>query len=701
MNITLVTNRIIRVCFYLLFGLTPLLLTPWNYELFEYNKMMATYALTAIIATAWIVKMIDERNIRVRRTLLDIPIALFGLSQLVSALFSIDPHVSWFGYYSRFNGGMWSIITYITLYYAFVTNITANFSSFLKIALGSATVIAAYGVAERLGIDKHLWVQDVQNRVFSTLGQPNWLAAYIVALLPITMGFSLQSHSTKFTIQKYFWTGIAVLLFVVLLFTRSRSGLVGLAVVDVLFWGMILFGQKKYVIQCAIFHVLFAVIIFFNGSNIPLVDRYVTFTGIKDAISQGSNPVPPPQAAGPLLEVGGTESGTIRKFVWQGALAAWRSSIKTLLIGTGTETFTFAFYRHRPKEHNMTSEWDFLYNKAHNEYLNYLATTGILGLGSYLIFICAVVYGFMRRIGYYWHKTRSKDTTTKTDSYEHLVLYSGIFGGWVSILITNFFGFSVVIVQLFFFLFPALLSVRLHKGDQPQDFSIHIALPKLYLWAFGFLGIMVVIRIASFWFADTLYATGYRMNRTGQYITANEYIERAIKLNPGEPTYHDELASAKSTLSLLAYEQQNATLSAQLALEAVRANEKAVSISPENVNFWKTRTKIYYSFSAINPDTNDEAIAALLQAARLSPNDPKIYYNLAILYGRIQENEKAVEILKKAIDLKPNYRDAYNGLYVFYIEMKRTTEANNILQTYITTVGADTEFQELLQKTGP
>src|SRR3990167_11535717 len=193
-------ERVIRTGFILLFTLVPLLLTPWNYELFEYNKMIATYALTVIIVGAWIIKMIDQKQIRIAKTPLDIPIALFFVSQLVSALFSIDHHVSWFGYYSRFNGGMWSVVSYILLYYALLSNL-ANWSNLVIAATASGTIVAIYGVLERLGIDKHLWVQDVQNRVFSTLGQPNWLAAYLVALIPLTMAFfltGLQSHvSTK------------------------------------------------------------------------------------------------------------------------------------------------------------------------------------------------------------------------------------------------------------------------------------------------------------------------------------------------------------------------------------------------------------------------------------------------------------------------------------------------------------------------
>ena len=193
MTLSFWCDRVIRGGYYLLFALVPLLLTPVNYELFEYNKMMAVYGITVVVTVAWLVKMISAGEVRIAKTPLDIPIVLYLGSQLVSSLFSIDPHVSWFGYYSRFNGGMWSVISYVLLYYAFVSNVDRVISdkrdfslftfhfSLLKVALATGSVVALYGVAERLGIDKHLWVQDVQNRGFSTPGQPNWLAAYLVA----------------------------------------------------------------------------------------------------------------------------------------------------------------------------------------------------------------------------------------------------------------------------------------------------------------------------------------------------------------------------------------------------------------------------------------------------------------------------------------------------------------------------------------
>lgn len=728
-------NRVIQVSFYLLFGIVPLLLTPWNFELFEYNKMMAVYILTAVIGVSWFIKSLKNQELRITKTPLDIPIMLFAASQLISALFSIDPHVSWLGYYSRFNGGMWSVISYIVLYYALVSNadvfihaqtskhqppsLFSTFTTLLSITLMSAVIVAVYGVLERLGIDKNLWVQDVQNRVFSTLGQPNWLAAYIVALIPLGMAMALnkitnlQSDKSKKEISSWVpiiaYSFVSLLYFVVLLFTRSRSGLMGFVIADIVFWFMILWtnpGVKKlkdirslpFIQPVGILHILFALIVFVNGTGTPIVDRYITFNGLRDlankVTTQQSDKVTTEKtsnmASGPALEVGGTESGTIRKYVWQGAINAWKSTIKTMLIGTGTETFAFAFYQFRPVGHNLTSEWDFLYNKAHNEYLNYLATTGIFGLGSYLSFIALCIIWFIAEIN-----TERRLQKKEGDAHDRsvFIIRASLFAGWVSILVTNFFGFSVVVLQLFFFLFPAIIFALRPSGI--SMWTKKMGMPHWMIWPALVIGAFLILRTITFWYADSRYAIGYRQIRAGVYGQAIPALLTAIALNPAEPTYHDELGSAYATLSIAAFEANNATQAAQLASLAVEENDKAIHTSPHNVNYFKTRTKVYYTLSSLEPTFNTKAIDTLIHALTLSPNDPKIYYNLAILVGRDGETAKAISYLMKAKALKPNYRDAYYALWVFYTDDKKPDEAKKVLQDYLKTVDPnDKDFIE-------
>ena len=736
----------IKIGFYLLFSLVPLLLTPWNYELFEYNKMMMVYGITVVVATAWLVKMIRQREIRLQSTPLDIPILLFAGSQLVSTLFSIDPHVSWLGYYSRFNGGMWSVISYVLLYYAFINNADlfihkeeiqdtalaqaksaknklkqkhvpalhlAAVPTLLKAATVTAALVAFYGILERLGIDKHLWVQDVQNRVFSTLGQPNWLAAYLIALVPVTFALGLvRIQQDKTTGTRWFlmaaYAVLPLLLFTVLLFTRSRSGLLGFIVADVIFWCLTLIpgtGAKTLeslkrlpqVKPVAVLHLLFALIVFANGTGTPAIDRFVTLGGWKNAVrtlTTKQQAVPaeatPSAVTGPALEVGGTESGVIRKYVWQAAINAWASTVKTKLIGTGTETFAFAFYQYRPAGHNQTSEWDFLYNKAHNEYLNYLATTGTLGLGSYLLLLVSYIWWFTKIVRK--QLAQNKNTAAVHDDTA-FTLQAALFAGWFSVLITNFFGFSVVVTQILLFLLPAI-SISL-AAQERRIIVKALNIPGWLIWVCCIGSISLLMRIGAFWYADTLYAKGYRLVRSGSFGQAIPAFVQAISLNKNEPAYHDELGSAYATLAVAAFEGSNATQAAQLAALSVGESVTAINTSPKNVNFYKTRTKIYYTLSSLEPTFNAKAVETLKYAISLSPNDPKIYYNLAILVGREGDSLQAIANLQKAKSLKPGYRDAYYALWVFYTEIKKPAEAKAIMQEYLTNIDPnDKDFSE-------
>ncbi len=200
----------IRWCFYGIFAVVPLIIFPTTSELFELNKMWTIWGISLIILFLWITKMIHAKRFIFQRTPLDIPLALFLGSQILSTLFSMDHYVSFWGYYSRFNGGLLSLIAYIFLYYAFASNILDSAKKHvvqvLLVALGAGIVVALWGFPSHFGydptclmfrgtLDVSCWTDAFQPkvRIFSTLGQPNWLAAYIAVLTPIAIAFLLNS----------------------------------------------------------------------------------------------------------------------------------------------------------------------------------------------------------------------------------------------------------------------------------------------------------------------------------------------------------------------------------------------------------------------------------------------------------------------------------------------------------------------------
>jgi putative inorganic carbon (HCO3(-)) transporter len=234
-------TRLIPYAFYLLVFTTPLIWFPQNHELFEFNKMLFVYLMTIIISFLWLWKMITTRTLLIRKTPLDIPLMLFLIANILSTIFSIDQHTSIWGYYSRSNGGLLSIISYITLYYALVSNLSKNqIFTMLKVGLAGGLVTALYAIPEHFGASPSCallskgqnwqadcWVQDVQARVFATLGQPNWLAAYLSMLF--FPAFYLYIFAN--TRAKKVAYGLTVIAFYLAIsFTYSISGTLGLFV---------------------------------------------------------------------------------------------------------------------------------------------------------------------------------------------------------------------------------------------------------------------------------------------------------------------------------------------------------------------------------------------------------------------------------------------------------------------------------------
>lgn len=714
-TVILWADKIIRYGIYALFFLIPLVFTNSTSELFELNKMWLTWEITLVIGAAWITKMIVNRKIRIRRTPLDIPLLLFLLSQIISTLFSLDTHTSLWGYYSRFNGGLFSTITYIFLYYTIASNISlAQVKTIIKVSLASGILVALWGLPSHFGkdptcllfrgtLDVSCWTDAFKPtvRIFSSLGQPAWMSAYLNILLPLAMVtlFGLfpfarnlighkkhEASSPSFYSSLLFWKFllgllVLVLFFACLIFTNTRAGIVAFWIGNAIFW--LILGFKRYFpfrtyIQLAILcNLIFFLLHFFFGTSFSQLDRY-TLPALQSQPSPVNQTVQ--NATAPAGALGGTDSGKIRQIVWQGAIDAWKANP---LFGSGVETFAFAYYRFRPADHNLTSEWDYLYNKAHNEYLNYLTTTGIVGLGTYLFFIFAFLYLAVRSV-----------IKERPDENSQLVL--ALIVGFVTILITDFFGFSVVITNLYLFLIPIfvfLLHPKLfpekeltfpkHSKDTSSDLSFMQWSGITTIVLICFFMIMILIR---FWFADKAYALGSNLSNVQEYQQSYLQLGEAVNLRPSEPTFKDEFAVNNAMIATLLLLQDTATPSAEAAAQSQALSHQAVTLSneliqnhPNNITFWKTRVRIFYTLAQADKRYLKYALDAVKHVHELAPTDAKVMYNLGALYQETGNPQKSAEVLEQTILLKPDYRDAYFALATAYNTMavdKNTTVTN-------------------------
>lgn len=195
--------------------------------------------------------------------------------------------------------------------------------------------------------------------------------------------------------------------------------------------------------------------------------------------------------------------------------------------------------------------------------------------------------------------------------------------------------------------------------------------------------------IAKIWYADTLFTVGYHSNRASDYTSSYQMFKKAINLNTSEPLYYDEFSIPAAFLSLAFDEEKESSLSSRLREEAILASNFAISVSPNNVNFLKTRTRVYYALSQIDEKYLSDALLSLEQAKILSPTDPKIRYNIGLLQERLGKNQEAINELLDAVILKPDYRDSYYALAFLYDKNKEKDKAKEALNFILKRINPD------------
>ncbi|MBT6401121.1 O-antigen ligase family protein [candidate division WWE3 bacterium] len=410
-----VSTKAIFTLFKLLVFFTPTIFVANTHELFEFPKMYFVYAVGTTIIWLFLIKKIslEEKLLWPSKSVI-----LFLLVYILSTLLSSHQQTSVWGYYTRFNGGLMSVLVFVGLYWVAINEYTKKqLKELVKIACFSIIPIGIYAISQHYGFIANIWKSNSVERAFSTFGQPNWLAAYSVMIIPIILGQLLLNKNEN----KRLWVLLYVLAFSSLWFSQSISGILAFLIIIPIFitinWNKL---KKK--------RRLFATLIL-ASILLTIVEPGIFKGKINDAFFDVKTmlKVQAQEIAIPTDSHSISDPGFIRQYLWRGTLNLIFSSPKNTILGTGPETYPYEFQRFRPEELNDSSEWNFVFNKPHNYYLELWANLGILGLVSYLLLI--------------------KKILKKPDPFYSLAL--------VSFLIVNFFGWPTVSTSLLFWMFLA------------------------------------------------------------------------------------------------------------------------------------------------------------------------------------------------------------------------------------------------------
>lgn len=203
--------------------------TRWD-DVFYLPKLVVLWVVMAGLAWLLVGAALSSRGRGLRLRFVaavDAPMAAFVVLNLLALGFSTDRHQSLFGERLQHQGTLTTLL-YVGFFYAAriaITNGRRLLVLFGATALG-AVLVSGYGIVQEVGLDP-IWKGYLPfGRVFSTIGQPNALAAYLVIVIPGTVAWAWARSRWARVVA----LAASALMATVLLLTYSRGGYLGLAV---------------------------------------------------------------------------------------------------------------------------------------------------------------------------------------------------------------------------------------------------------------------------------------------------------------------------------------------------------------------------------------------------------------------------------------------------------------------------------------
>ena len=402
---------------------------------------------------------------RYTKTLLS-PLALsllsFWLIMVLASTFSVQQDFSIWGNIYK-NQGLMTWTHYVLFFFLLINFFRdkKHWNFLIRIAIFAATLVGLLALWQ-------VFQNGFDSRASSTLNNSNYLAAYLVLLLPVAFAFFLKNKT-------FILGSAAAIQFLALLLTQTRGGYFGIAVAAIVF-ALLYTRRKKIFIPAALVIVSWLFVIAaplgqsFQQKLPDFTDRFLD----RQNIISGS---------GPRLEA------------WQ---AGWQGMLARPILGYGPENFFVAFDAHYSgsQDHSGSlaeegSLWESWFDKAHNFIFDIGTTMGFPGLFAYAAIFISAVWMLTRRL--------------RIRNYESRIMAVGLISSLAGYLTQNLLGFDTIVpgIYLIFFLGYAHFIVN-------PKYEIRSA-----SWRIGFRILLLCVTLAAlslFIFSFKIHLTIFRAN---------------------------------------------------------------------------------------------------------------------------------------------------------------------------------------------
>jgi len=337
----------------------------WQMRLGAMN-VGGTEFLVALVAAAWLMRMIAVRETAVKWPPLTLPLVLFLLVLCLSSLesvslqHSIKELVKW--------------VEVLALYTLVSNEVIGRWRGVLVFALlGVGALAALQGIYQflfQIGPEEFVLFGRFM-RAYGTFEQPNPYGGYLGLALPLAAGLVFawvvpmgRRISTKWLV----WAGgTGALMALALVMSWSRGAWLGIGAALGVMISAVLARSGRAAVLAMVFAVLLVYMLLAGGiSMLPqsLVQRFADFVpylGVADVRG---------------IEVTDANFAVLERMAhWQAALGMWADH-PWLGVGIGNYEIAYAEY--------ALPQWSLPLGHAHNYYLNIAAEAGLIGLLAYL-----------------------------------------------------------------------------------------------------------------------------------------------------------------------------------------------------------------------------------------------------------------------------------------------------------------------------
>lgn len=601
-------NKAIRGIIYALTFLLPILFTPWTFEPLEFSKQMLLFVMTSAALVAWLLKILVLRQVKLVKTPLDVPIGLFLLIYLLASVFSVDRVASFLGFYGSFYGNFFQMLFLVLFYYLVINNFNtiAELKKLLGVFFFSVFLSLFYIVLQFFGVFVVRFPLAQLNR-FNTVGGLLMLTLFSALAVVLSMGYRAKSWANVFTGR--LWKIIVLIAaFIVLLTVNFLFAWAGL-LIGLLVYMVFQFALSKLVAMKDLILPLVLLILVVSLVVIQLVFPSVSLRNILSF----------------------DLSSEVRLDYSTAKPVIFSTVSQRPILGTGPNTFLFAFSKYRDQNFNLSPFWNVRFDKAPSEAAEVLVGTGILGFLAFevlnLIFIIYALFFLLRK----------KDEESWNLG---LTFFSGFAVLWFA---HWFFFFNTVVIFSFWLLLAAFVAVtRVVGGERVRAVNFSMASsPRQTVGILSAVVITLVVVIVFLFFSAAVYASDifYRKglllsSDPEKYDLAQSHLERAARLNRFRPDYfltYGEFLFLRINQELVKEQPNLGQIQAWLAA-SINTSRQAVNLSPANWTAWERLANLYTFARPLVAGVDKFIIESLTRATENDTKNPILWAELGQVY---------------------------------------------------------------------